>query len=150
MELKQQHLGVDITAAEPKTRVEMTTGSEVMWCTGSHEGRKWGEKGPFQRAADQWGCSTRTLPEPVCIITDRENKRSEGMLEDSCCRATQRHQRIPISDADWQGKRRKTNLMRSESAWASANDGLHLTQQQCEQRSSGRDREHVTLTTGRF
>lgn len=47
-------------------------------------------------------------------------------------------------------KGRKTNLMRSESARASANDGLHLTQQQCEQRSSGRDREHVTLTTGRF
>lgn len=41
-------------------------------------------------------------------------------------------------------KGRKTNLMRSDSAWASANDGLHLTQQQCEQQSSGRDREHVT------
>lgn len=47
-------------------------------------------------------------------------------------------------------KGRKTNLMRSESVWASANDGLHLTQQQCEQRSSERDRQHVTLTTGRF
>lgn len=54
--------------------------------------------------------SEDVLPEPcqnLCASLLTENKRPEGVLGDSCCRATQRHRRTPISDADRQGKRKK-------------------------------------------
>lgn len=146
LEVKQLLLGVNIRAAAPKTRMEMTTGSEVMWRMVSDEGGKWG-KGTFQRAADQWGCSCQNLCASLLTERTRGQRQYWKILVAVQLTGTGIY---PLAMLIGREKGRKTNLMSSESAWASANDGLHLTQQQCEQRCSGHDHEHVMLMTGRF
>lgn len=94
--------------------------------------------------------SEDVLPEPcqnLCASLLTERTRSQrGCWEILVAVQLRGTGEYPLTMLIGKEKGRKTNLMRSESAWASANDGLHLIQQQCEQQSSGGGRGNVTLT----